>query len=548
MYLPPNAVDMLADGLDSLAEKMDICGEMIIDTPLASSLLEVSASLVQSRPILLCEYAHAMENSLGNFREYWEVFERHDNIAGGFIWDFVDQSIRRKTPSGDRWLYGGDFNEGESSYYFCANGLVSADRKPHPSLFEARRVMQNISVRALDLGSGRITIHNKHYFTDLNDFRLLWRIEAEGVFVAGGYDDALSLPPQGTMEYVLPIADLVLPEAECFLTVSFALKHETSWADQGFITAVNQLPLRDAPERPVPAPGQGGPLTVEKSEDETRVFNENISLSLGNTTGFVTGLSLAGRPVLNGQLRPNYYRALTDNDRGIANLDPPNFLPIVEGLAWKTVPDELELAGMEVQSQEASVLIHCRYRHPLFEGEVVLDYEIYPGGRLLVRHTACPKELQPYRIGLTAPLSGEFRHFKWYGRGPHENYCDRKTGADVSVYSADVDELGHDYMRPQENGNRCDLRWLAIEDDYGWGLSLRDTTGRHMGFSAHPYSQDELDAAEHIHELEKRNDAVFLQLDALCCGVGGDAPGFTLLKTPYAIRAGQSYVQEFELY
>ncbi|MFV0411893.1 MAG: beta-galactosidase small subunit, partial [Oscillospiraceae bacterium] len=217
------------------------------------------------------------------------------------------------------------------------------------------------------------------------------------------------------------------------------------------------------------------------------------------------------------------------------------------GFKWQKVADEMQLAACDITDAADGIKVACRYRHPMLAGDTLLEYFVNPNGELKVRHTVTPKELQPYRIGMAVQLPGPYTHFRWYGRGPHETYCDRKTGADVSLYSAAMGELQHNYMRPQENGNRTDVRWLSVADSYGGGFCLQDTTGGHMGFSAHPYSQDELDASEHIHQLP-RHDAVFLQVDALQCGVGGDLPGFALLKTPYVIKPGQTYVQEFAIY
>jgi beta-galactosidase len=207
----------------------------------------------------------------------------------------------------------------------------------------------------------------------------------------------------------------------------------------------------------------------------------------------------------------------------------------------------MQLVSCDISDEGKAIRVDCRYRHALFSGETALSYRIDPSGAVSVRHEATPAAAQPYRIGMTAQLPGEYRRFAWYGRGPHETYCDRKTGADISLYSASLEELEHRYMRPQENGNRTDLRWLSARDAHGQGFVLRDLSGRHMGFSAHAYSQNELDACEHLHELPHRTDTVYLNLDAMQCGVGGDLPGFALLKTPYVIQPGKRYVQEFEI-
>jgi beta-galactosidase len=510
-------------------------------------MLQLPASVVQNRPLMLCEYAHAMENSLGNFKEYWDVFERHDNIAGAFVWDFVDQAIRKATPEGEQWLYGGDFGEEESNYYFCANGMIGADRKPHPSLLEAKRVMQNVAVEPIDMASGKVRIRNKHYFTNLSDYRLAWRIEAEGRRIAEGCDDTISIAPQSSMEYALPVKKVSLPQKECFILVAFELKRDTGWARRGYCVAAEQFLLQEAPAAAPRAQGDGGMLKVREENGEIRIENENVSLALSSGTGYVTGLSIAGRRILSGPLEPNYYRAMTDNDRGFTNFNPEKLLKLVEGFQWKNVAEEMQLVSCDISDEGKAIRVDCRYRHALFSGETALIYKIDPSGAIRIRHEATPAAAQPYRIGMTAQLPGECRRFAWYGRGPHESYCDRKTGADISLYEANLEELEHRYMRPQENGNRTDVRWLSAQDAHGQGFVLRDLSGEHMGFSAHAYSQNELDSSEHLHELPNRTDKVYLNIDAKQCGVGGDLPGFALLKTPYVIQPGKRYVQEFEI-
>lgn len=568
MYLPADAVDLLAKGEDVSPDKLDV-GDFVQSSPLASAMFNISAILVQERPIILCEYAHAMENSLGNFKEYWEVFKCHDNIIGAFIWDFVDQSIHRRTDSGDEWLYGGDFGEEESNYYFCANGVVAGDRTPHPSLFEVKRVLQNITVEDVEAVKGRIRIHNEHSFTNLADFCLVWRVEAEGRLVASGSVEAPSLAPGKETLYTLPIAEICLPQAaECFLNLRFVLKEDAVWAEQGYPVACTQLPLKQA-GRALSTYGTGcgilygSALRVEQvpwgqslrlsggsasgyENGDTCILNENIRLTVSSATGFITSLELGGRPVFTKPLRPNYFRALIDNDRGFVNFDPKNLLPMLEGNQWRSVADEMQLVECTIQDEAPGVTVISRYTHELFQGEILLVYMVHPDGRVRLCHTATPLA-QPYRIGMTAVLPEELCHFTWYGRGPHETYCDRKSGADVSRYSANLDELGHNYMRPQENGNRTDVRYLTVSDAYTQRFTLRDLTGRHMGFSIHPYSQEELDTCEHIHELPRHKEA-YLQIDTLQCGVGGDLPGFALLKAPYVIHEGKTYTQEFEIY
>ncbi len=546
MYLPPNAMDMLAKGETVQSDKLDIGGNFFQQTPLASAMFMLDGSIVQGRPSILCEYSHAMENSLGNFKEYWDVFYKHDNIAGGFIWDFVDQSIRKKTATGDQWLYGGDFGEDESNYYFCANGVIGADRSPQPSLHEARRVMQNIITYPIDIAAGKIEIENRYAFTRLNELRLVWRIECEGDLVAQGFDEHVDLAPLSKMAYQIPIDTIDLPEGECFIQLNFELKEDRLWAKRGYEVARNQHLLKEKKKAERQTTLAAHPLQVVKQGSSNLIQNENICVEVDQATGYINKLEIRGRLVLDAPLKPNYYRAMVDNDRSFASFDPKNLLGMLEGFKLRHVGSEMQLISSEITDEDKNILVVNRYTHPLHSGETLLEYLISPDGRVEVGHTVTPKDIQPYRIGMETKLAANYKHVKWYGRGPHETYCDRKTGADVSIYRAEIKDLEHRYMRPQENGNRTDVRWFEVSSDYHSDFKVSDETGEHLGFSAHHYSQDALDEAQHIHELAYQ-DEVYLHIDALQCGVGGDLPGIALLKTPYVIATGKTYVQRFSI-
>lgn len=257
------------------------------------------------------------------------------------------------------------------------------------------------------------------------------------------------------------------------------------------MVASEQLLLKEKPVSDRGTPVYGGALHVAEADGESLIYNENIRLTVSSKTGFITTLFISERPVLAGPLLPNYFRAMTDNDRSFANFNPKQTLPMLEGYQWQHVPGEMRLIECKIRDEGAGIAVASRYEHELFAEEISLEYIVHPNGRLTVRHAATPLK-QPYRIGMTAVLSEGYDRFAWYGRSPHETYCDRKTGADVSLYKATLDELWHDYTRPQENGNRTDVRYLKV------------------------------------------------------CGAYGS--GFTLLKKAYIIEEGKTYTQEFEIF
>lgn len=539
MYLPADGLELLAKGEDVTPDKIDL--SQAADTPLAmaSAMFRIPAQEVAGRPLVLCEYAHAMENSLGNFREYVDVIEAHDNVMGAFIWDFVDQSIHVQQDGVDKWLYGGDFGEDESSFYFCANGLVNGGRQPQPSLYEVRRAYQNAGF-ALD--AGQLVVHNKHYFTNLAQYDLVWTLLADGRQAASGCMGSLDVPPQTKKRLALPVA--ALPEGEVFLNVALITKEACAWAPAGYAVAAGQLLLQAAQPLAPAAPHPADALRVYEADGRAVVENALIRAEVDNKTGFLASLAIGGEELLAGPLAPNYYRALTDNDRGSANFDPAKMLAAVNTDRWDTVAQTLVLVDCKLADDPRGIRIVSEYMHPLFE-RLQLQYLVDAGGALEVTHTAAPKK-EPYRIGLMADVPGRYGTVEWYGRGPHENYCDRCTGADVGLYRMPAAQLEHGYMRPQENGTRTGVRRLSVEDALGVRFTLTDLTGAQMSFSLHPYTQADLDAAEHLHELPCRENLT-LNLDAVQCGVGGDLPGMTMLKKPYVIWPGQTYTQHVRI-
>ena len=494
----------------------------------------------RGKPVLLCEYAHAMENSLGNFQEYMDLFEKYPNLAGGFIWDFVDQSIHRISPDGgERWLYGGDFGEEVSSRNFCANGIVAADRTPHPSYYEVKKVYQRIRIVPVDLKKGVVRIENRYSFADLSGFTMMWQITENGRPVEQHTEEPPALAAGQSAEVRLRFRTRRFrPDAEYHLSVFFLVRNDTVWCRAGFPAAFEQFAIR-SPEFQARL-SEGRPVKLSETEDGFEVSGKNFRIAISRRTGGIVSMDYGFGEVLRAPLLPNYWRAFTDNDMGYANFHPEFGAVLMYPVRkWRKATEKRRVlsARAETSGKRVTVTVEQHVRH--CRGKVVTAYEIDGEGNVLVRHRIRPAS-DMLRVGFTLEIPRAFGSVSWYGRGPHENYCDRRTGAPVGLYSFPAEEMGHAYLRPQENGTRTDVRWMKTLDGSGNGLCF---AGDRFGFSVWPYSQEELQNASHRHEMKER-DFLTVNVDSAQRGVGGDFPGIANVHEAYRIHRGQTYELE----
>jgi beta-galactosidase len=515
------------------AEQMATLGRRETLTPAKTALLTnrfltddklLTPELLAGRPVMLCEYAHAMENSLGNFAEYIEVFYRYPNQAGGFIWDYVDQSIRRRTPTGDQWLYGGDFGDHPTHRYFCANGILAADRREHPSAREVFWGYRNLVVDAIDLRAGRFRLTNRHSFTDADRFTPRVDVIVDGEVVRSVDLEPVTLAPWQSREWEVPQAAVAQDNAVVRFT--FTAREDGPGVPAGAVVAFDEFEtgasrLNIAVSGPAPKVSGhvviAGPTRLELDPDD----------------GSVRSWQVNGAEVLAGSLRPNYWRALTDNDRGFGNFDP-RLQRVLVDTAWRD--PEISVRRHVVASVGDAVRVMFAVRSRVFF-RGLLWYDVFPDGSFVAHHELVPRKAM-LRLGFTTQLP-DVQRVRWFGKGPHENYIDRNRGAWTAIHDLPLNALGHDYMRPQENGNRTRVRWLEATGGFGT-VRAQDVTGGLLGFSAWPYTQEALDTAEHQHELA-RTSQVTLNIDRQQRGVGGDIPGVAALLPAYQMPTGRRY-------
>ena len=488
------------------------------------------ASEPRDRPLIMCEYAHAMGNSVGNLQDYWDVIEAHDQLQGGFIWDWVDQGLYAETWQGEPfWAYGGDYGPPgvPSDGNFLINGLVQPDRTPNPHFEEVRKVYQNIRIRPVDLASGRIRIVNRHDFTDLAEFAASWELSADtrGILARGDIG-ALTLAPHDSIELTLPVPPIdAAPGVEYFLQVEFRTREEKPLLPAGWVAAWEQfrLPVY-LPAHPVD-PAAGSRLRFTESAGELRLEGGQFSLTVDRATGLISSYRFRGAELILAGPEPNYWRAPTDNDYG-------NRMPRRQAM-WREASRFRILESLEARRTGPSeVRIEARFRVPEARATHTITYMVLGTGDVKITSRLAPDpealasgEIPDLpRFGLRMRVGGEFDHVTWYGRGPHENYVDRRSGAPVGVYEATADDLYHPYVRPQENGNRTEARWVALRDEHGLGLlAIGSPT---LDWSALRYTQEDLDegprkTGRHTYDLTER-EFVSVHLDYRQMGVGGD--------------------------
>ncbi len=492
------------------------------------------------RPYIQCEYAHAMGNSVGNLQDYWDFIEHpdHPSFQGGFIWDWVDQGLLTKDENGrEYWAYGGDFGarDIQHDYNFCMNGLVNADRTPHPSLYEVKKVYQYIKFRDFDAKDGSLEVFNGYGFIDLSGFEFGWTLTRDGMAVASGILENLDTPAGQSERVTLPLPKVDLSSAEYLITVNARLKEAQALLDKGHEVAAEQFALSDWSFARFEGMADDD-FTVDESGDRIVVSGEGFAVSFSKATGAFESYQLDGMELLKEGLKPNFWRAPTDNDFG--------FKMPVERKQWREASEEQKLLDVSVSEENEAITVNSVYRLPSVKGEVTVTYAINAQGEMEVSTSlkGVSKKLPSLpRFGVNLILQDALENVTWYGRGPVENYQDRNTGSFVGQYSAAVEDLYFAYARPQENGYRTDTRWIRFEDKNGYGLAFEASSDL-LGFSAHHQYQSDFDEGEkknhrNLADIVKR-DLVSVNIDYAQMGVGGDNSWGAQPHPQYQIPAG----------
>ena len=505
--------------------------------PRVDYLIDKAQDPAETRPIVMCEYAHAMGNSPGALKEYWDAIERYPRLVGGFVWDWVDQGLRKTTADGEDWFaYGGDYGDEPNDGDFCINGLIWPDRVAHPSLWELKKMQEPVLVEAVNLDAGILRITNRYAFSDLSGLVGTWTLESDGEVLQSGFLPRLNTPPGASEEVTITIErPEMIAGAEYWLALRFTQAqptallpqgHEVAWAQFWMPYAVPIILRRSGATSDVATMPN---VSVVESDERVGVHGDDFAITFDRKMGCAISWNHGGRLVVQDGLALNLWRAPTDNDAKFmeARWHEAGLDAVVErAQAVVVMRESPQVVRVNVAMATSVEGVTATYGYAIYgSGDVVLELTVRVAGTL-----------PPLaRVGVTLTLSGGYEQFAWYGRGPHESYVDRKDGAAVSVYRSTVDAEYVPYIMPQEHGNKTGVRWAALTDADGVGLLVVGATIFEV--SAHHFTARDLHAAKHTFELQRR-DEITLNVDYAQSGLGSAACGPGVLPQ-YELTAGE---------
>ncbi|MDO9541386.1 MAG: glycoside hydrolase family 2 TIM barrel-domain containing protein [Kiritimatiellia bacterium] len=508
------------------AKMVDIVSVMY---PEVSKLVEEGNRADDPRPFFMCEYAHAMGNGPGNLKEYWDAIWKYPRLIGGCVWEWADHGIRRRTPEGREWFaYGGDFGDQPNDGKFCIDGMIFPDRRPHPCLLEYKKVIQPVAVEGIDQIKGRFKISNRHDFQSLKHLVGHWGLYEDGALKAKGDFIPPDLLPGQSAEFTIPCD---MPEGnglgEWWVNFSFTLASAVKWASAGHEVAAEQILI--PVKRRAPAlikQSQMPDLSLEETNRHFLLKGKGFDISFDRYRGFISSWNYNGHLLVKTGPRLQFWRAPTDNDRPFVNswrklgLDRlqhriKEVTILQESKTAVRIDVHAVLGAFNMPSSycQMSSVFEAVYRYFIFgSGDVILQTKVDAIGDLHV----IP------RIGLRLHLPRVFDRVNWYGRGPHENYIDRRESALLGVYKGPVAEQYVPYIKPQENGGKTGVRWIAVTNGEGTGLMAAAMP--EMEASVHHYTAEDFTLAAHEHELAPRDETI-LNLDYRQNGLGSASCG-----------------------
>ena len=540
--------------------------------PEVSQLIKWATTTKENRPFIMCEYSHAMGNSNGCLKEYWDAIYKYHGLQGGFIWDWVDQGLRAKAPAShdkdhlgkkhtkratvtpapssgplkksEFWAYGGDFGDEPNDVDFCCNGLVTPDRVPHPAMYEFKKLVQPIKIKAVDVKKGEFKIVNTNFFTSSSWLSGFWQLELDGKVIQKGKLPDLNINPQTSRKVKIKAR---IPKSsigeECFLIIRFETRKTMPWCNKRHEVAWEQFAMPcQASENPTVRKHHSR-LYLEDGKSQAVITSGDLEIVVDKEVGSLARVSRQGKTIIMNGPVFNIWRGPLDND-GIKG----------KAVQWKSKDELLQkwmTAGFDtlncethridiIPTTDGIITVRIDQRYTCRDSQKGFShshvYSIMPSGIIIVDNTFKVDKGQPDvpRLGVRMTINGNFSNLTWFGRGPHENYADRKSGAPISKYSGMVSEQYYPYIVPQENGNKEDVRLFSLVDNNNIGLQVQAMPT--FSFSTHHFTPEDLYNAYHTTELHPRNEITLL-LDLIQRGLGTASCGPDTLEQ-YRVKPG----------
>ncbi len=539
---------------------MDWNTDIIVPQYPSPATFELIGKNLTDRPYIPSEYAHAMGNSTGNFQDYWDIIEQYDNLQGGFIWDWVDQSIWKTNEEGEKYYaYGGDYGENmPSDDTFLNNGIVFPDRSPQPALFEVKKAHEYINFKAQGINRHkelRILVENLYDFTNLREFDIQAVVKANGQVLKRQSFVSLDIEPHTGKLIRMPLTGIdIQKNTEYYVEIKATLQREWGLLKPGHVLAAEQIALPQLYQADEEHFDQGKKLHLAEDDEGILVWNPNFQIQINKEKGQITSWKSFGKELIqdeNGP-KPNFWRAPTDNDFG-------NKMP-TKNSEWKRA--SLESAVAEISAERTKdnlATIFIVYSLPGVDTFFESLYEIDGNGIITVSNTLHETNYSADipRIGMRMQLPGKYDQLTYYGRGPWENYSDRKAAAFIDIYKTQVSDMYVPYIRPQENGYRTDVRWFSVLDKKGFGIKVCASDIRQgIGFSALHMENEQFDTTSGMdypgnhnkHTIDiKERDLVQLNIDLAQRGLGGDDSWWAQPQKKYQLTGDMLYKYSFVL-
>ena len=494
------------------------------------------------RPYIMCEYAHAMGNSSGNFQEYFDIIRSSPHMQGGFIWDWVDQGILTKDENGkDYWAYGGDFGAAEYRGYnndenFCLNGLVQPDRTPHPGLMEVKKVYQDIRFQPSDLQKGIVTVENHFLSTNLKDFRFKWELIEDGNLIDSGILPEMDVKPGKNRDVAIPMPDRIDPAKDLFLSIYAYTTTGNEIVPEGHELAREQFTLSSGTHEYL-LPGSDGKIpSLTEKDGKWYVTANGVEAVFNVSDGRIGSYSFNGEKILEEGPEPDFWRAPTDNDLGEKVQRKLN--------VWRCAAENRVSLGATASTEGNTVVITSDWRLPDVANSTYRNiYTLYPDGTMKVTAEWNAEGLEVpelMRFGMVMALPKRYDTFTWYGRGPWENYSDRNSSSFMGIWEGRVGEQHYPYIRPQESGNKTDVRWATLTDDAGKGI--RVWSEKPLNVTARDFKTESIDmgltkAQRHNNDIVHDRKYNYLNVDLAQRGLGGDNSWGAHPHDPYRLTS-----------